>query len=165
MVFSNYNILILHSYSSDYDWTKELNMGIEEELQRTGSTYHTEYLDAKTTFSPIYIKHYQDMLAEKYKDVKFDLIISTDQEAYEFIHILGKKTFGDFYHAFVGVENINRDYLKKYPNTFGLYGDVEIRKTINQALINNKNVKNIIRNFIYNNYISNFISYSYNCFH
>jgi diguanylate cyclase (GGDEF)-like protein len=147
LVFSNYNILILHSYSSDYDWTKELNMGIEEELQRKGSTYHTEYLDAKTTFSPIYIKHYQDMLAEKYKNVNFDLIISTDQEAYEFIHIFGKKTFGDFYHAFVGVENINRDYLKKYPNTFGLYGDVEIRKTINQALINNKNVKNIISVF------------------
>jgi diguanylate cyclase (GGDEF)-like protein len=147
IVFSNINLLILHSYSSDYDWTNELNRGIEDILKDKDITYHTEYIDAKTKFSPVYIQNYQNMLETKYKNVKFDLIISTDQEAYEFIHILGKKTFGDFYHAFVGVENINREYLNKYPKTFGLYGDVEIRRTINQALINHKDIKNIISVF------------------
>lgn len=147
IIFSNFTVLILNSYSPDYDWTSEMNRGIEEMFNANKIKYHTEYMDAKSNFSALYIKHYQDLLEEKYRNQKIDAIIVTDKEAFQFIHILGEKTFGTKLIGFVGVEDISKDYISKYPNFFGIYGDVEIRKTVNQALDQHASVKNIISVF------------------
>src|SRR6056297_3249507 len=145
--FSEFNVLIINSYSPNYDWTSEMNKGIVEVFRRNNISYYNEYLDAKTNFSALYIKHFQDLMEEKYRGNNIDIIITTDKEAFEFVHVFGDKTFGEITVAFAGVESVNKEYLKKYKNYFGLYGDIEIRDTVNQALRNHKDIENIISVF------------------
>ena len=79
-------ILYVNSYHPGYTWTDQVQKGISDTLGRAyGSRLdlRVEYLDAKR-FGPglktDLAKEISDIWVKKYKDVKFDLILVSDQD-------------------------------------------------------------------------------------
>lgn len=77
-------VLVIHSYHQGYAWTDRINQGIQETLGRADCDIHVEYLDAKhfsrETVFPIMAR----LMAEKYRDAKFDIVMTSDDSALDF---------------------------------------------------------------------------------
>jgi len=102
------NILILNSYSSMFQWTMDQSHTINNELKKQKNLHiYTEYMDTKR-FKPN--QRNQDNLfsyyKNKYKDTAFDIVITTDDNAFNFAKTYKKELFSNAKFFFSGVNNI-----------------------------------------------------------
>ncbi|MBN2618249.1 MAG: hypothetical protein JXR64_08075 [Spirochaetales bacterium] len=89
------NILVIHSYSPDNKWTQELNLGITEyfsDLNQDFSLF-TEYMDSKYFFNEERMKSIAALYKEKYSNINFDGIITSDNNALTLINYYGERLF------------------------------------------------------------------------
>ncbi len=79
-------VLVLHSYEPSYQWTNDIQRGVEEGFEQTNSEVKLsiEYLDAKRVHSDGYFQNMANYLQLKYQNYKFDGIIISDDAALEF---------------------------------------------------------------------------------
>lgn len=79
-------VLVLHSYEPSYQWTNDIQNGIEEGFDQTNSEVKLsiEYLDAKRVHSDGYFQRMANYLQLKYQDYKFDGVIISDDAALQF---------------------------------------------------------------------------------
>lgn len=79
-------VLVLHSYEPSYQWTNDIQRGIEEGFDQTNSEVKLsiEYLDAKRVHSDGYFQNMANYLQLKYQNYKFDGIIISDDAALAF---------------------------------------------------------------------------------
>jgi predicted small secreted protein len=83
------NILVLNSYSPDLAWTKAQSdtiIKILKNMNIKNKHIYVEFMDTKK-FSPTRerFKNYFDYLNKKYKNISFDIIITTDDNALKFV--------------------------------------------------------------------------------
>ena len=78
-------ILILNSYHKGYKWSDDIVKGIEDKLQGNAFDISIEYMDTKRIEAPGYLEHLARMYSYKFSRDQFDLIISSDDAAYQFI--------------------------------------------------------------------------------
>ncbi|MCR9771892.1 HD domain-containing protein [Vibrio harveyi] len=79
-------VLVLHSYEPSYQWTSDIQKGIEEGFKQTNSEVKLsiEYLDAKRVHTDGYFRRMANYLKLKYKDYEFDGVIISDDAALQF---------------------------------------------------------------------------------
>ena len=79
-------VLVLHSYEPSYQWTSDIQNGIEEGFEQTNSEVKLsiEYLDAKRIHSDGYFQRMANYLQLKYQDYEFDGVIISDDAALQF---------------------------------------------------------------------------------
>ncbi len=105
------NILLLNSYHPGFTWTDQQSKSIREQLKRSGIDHkvYIEFLDTKR-FRPNKIndKNSLNYYSTKYKNIIFDLIITTDDNALNFVR-KHKKTaiFSKAKVFFCGVNNLS----------------------------------------------------------
>lgn len=105
-------ILVIHSYSQDYPWTKGQHEGFVEALKDLSPIIKTEYLDTKrVVFSPLYAKEYLKFIEYKYKKFNPQAIYITDDNALKFSLNYLRKLFPVTPIFFSGVNNFSQ--LKK----------------------------------------------------
>ncbi|WP_421918330.1 ABC transporter substrate binding protein [Marinifilum sp.] len=105
---SHKHILILNSYHNGLSWTDSILNSIKRELlPDPNCTLYIEYMDTKRYFSDEYLDLLKVYYREKYKSQKLDLIISTDNNAYEFLSANRNEVFGEVPVIFSGVNDIN----------------------------------------------------------
>jgi signal transduction histidine kinase/CheY-like chemotaxis protein len=82
------NVLIIHSYSQEYDWTKRQHQGFVSALSQdplNAPIFSTEYLDTKrVTYDNNYAQTFDNILAQKYQHYQPDLIYVSDDDAMQF---------------------------------------------------------------------------------
>lgn len=83
-----YRVLVVHSYSQEYAWTKHQHAGFIETLNihlAHPVLYSTEYLDTKRRgLTPAYEQAFMRYLGVKYQDYLPDLIYVIDDNALRF---------------------------------------------------------------------------------
>lgn len=81
------NILVIHSYHQQFEWTKKINDGIESVLATDENikNIYVEYLDFKRHQSKTLYQHYSNVFKEKYHNDSLSLVIISDNFAFEFI--------------------------------------------------------------------------------
>ena len=78
-------ILIIHSYSQDYPWTKGQHKGFTHSLKESSAVIKSEYLDTKRiAYSPFYAENYVNFIAHKYKSFNPHAVYVTDDNALKF---------------------------------------------------------------------------------
>lgn len=78
-------ILVIHSYSQDYPWTKGQHQGFVATLNRVSPIVKTEYLDTKRIqYNSNYAKTYAKFIKEKYNKFNPQAIYITDDNALKF---------------------------------------------------------------------------------
>lgn len=80
-------VLVLHSYSPEYSWTRDLQAGIVSVLQapEVQANFRMEYMDAKHHNSPRYLARLLEIYREKYLGAHFDGVILTDNHALDLV--------------------------------------------------------------------------------
>lgn len=100
-------VLILHSYSPSYQWTADLQRGIEDAVRDTEQPldFSIEYMDTKRISTQRYENELVVYLKEKYKNKRLDGIIASDDYAFDFLSRYSENLFGQVPVVAVGVNN------------------------------------------------------------
>lgn len=125
-------VLLLHSYNQGLTWTDSEDAGIRSQLdQRTEDVeVHTEYLDAKRVIAEGHETRFFEFLREKYRSTPFDVIIATDDDAYNFL-----SRYRDALSPATPVVFCGVNYLGSRPDGFtGIVEVFDIPRTLDAAL-------------------------------
>ncbi|MDQ1770969.1 sensor histidine kinase [Labilibaculum euxinus] len=112
------DILVLNSYHNGLSWTDSIVSSIKREFStKLSYSIYIEDMDTKRYFSQNYLNLLAKFYQEKYKNKKFDLIISTDNNAYDFLLEYKNQIFGSVPVLFCGL-NSTIDVPKGYSGVF-----------------------------------------------
>jgi len=130
-------ILLLNSYHQNFSWNEEIFKGLTNVLRpkETGIILHVEYMDTKrVTFNEHYAQQLRDVFEHKYKGMKLDLIMATDNNAFEFLRRYHSELFPDVPVVFCGINFYSDDLIKEHPLFTGVAENVDAKGTLWWAL-------------------------------
>ena len=114
------NILVLHSYHHGLEWTDSISEGILSVFsERNDINIVIDYLDTKRFQSEEYMRTVLTLYEIKSEKLKFDLIISSDNAAFNFLQKNSKSYFPGVPVVFCGVNNFTPQQLDEHPLFFG----------------------------------------------
>jgi PAS domain S-box-containing protein len=126
-------ILVLHSYSQGLEWTDNITMGILNTLANSEYSdilFHFEYMDTKSYFSPGYLNQLYDIFQKKFKNKHFDVIISSDDDAFNFLLERQPKLFPGTPVVFCGVNYLDPSKLRNNLLFTGIEEEYDLGGTI-----------------------------------
>ncbi len=115
-------VLILHSYYQGYKWTDDEHAGVESVLKPVigRNNIHIEYMDTKKVFGDLYSQRLYEVYKLKYNNYKFDLIITTDNNAFEFMLKYRDELFPHTPVVFCGVNYFRKNQVKGHERFTGV---------------------------------------------
>ena len=146
------NILLLHSYHSGMTWVENINKAVYETLDpnRNEYVFHTEYMDTKRHNSAQYYASLKESYRNKYANTRFDLILSTDNNAFDFLLQNRNELFGNVPVIFSGVNGFENEMLDNVDNFTGVAEYFSAKETLELILKLHPNIKNI---YVINDYL------------
>ena len=147
------HILVLHSYNKSMSWVTNIDKAIVDTLKPNQNNYilHIEYMDTKRIFAPKYLKQLKQLYKNKYKDIKLDLILSSDNNAFDFLRKNRDEIFGNIPTSFCGVNFFKDSDIDKLTNYTGATEEFDAKQTIETAIKLYPKAKNI---FVINDYLT-----------
>lgn len=141
-------ILILHSYSQEYPWTKNQHQAFISQLDLAiphGLNICTEYLDTKRKpFDSEYISSFYNYLSVKYDKYTPAIIYVTDDNALSFARERFQELFPDVPVVFSGVNDLSvKDSLDRKHFT-GVFEEKDISRNLELLDIIDTDVKDIL---------------------
>lgn len=138
-------VLVLHSYNVGLSWTEKITEGIDYQFREyyPEAEIFFEYLDSKRIEDPLFYQKTKEILQLKYKTDYFDIIISSDNSAFEFLLKYRDELFPKTPIVFCGVNNFSRKMLQGTKNITGVAEIIDINGTLNIIKTNHPSAKTI----------------------
>ncbi len=129
-------ILILHSYYEIYPWTDDIMKGIMSVLPSADDeiSIYTEYLDAQRIPKKKSWSTFETHLNAKYRGVKFNVILASDDDILDFLIPRYENMFPDTPFVFCGINNLDTGKFKKHKAFKGVSQEIDAKGTIDLAL-------------------------------
>ncbi len=139
------NVLVLNSYHHGYLWSDQIMQGIRDVLEASpyAIDLHIEYMDSKRYGTEDMQTRLRDLYAYKFQDKRFDVVIATDNDAFNFIMHHGAELFPDVPMVFCGVNDLDLAGLRG-KNVTGVMEEFDIKDTLELALRLHPKKKRII---------------------
>ena len=148
------NVLILNSYGNDsnisagnqsIDWTGQITSAIKSEFidSKENIDVKIQYLDSGYNFDEEYWQELYKVYKYKFKNTKFDVVITLDDNAFEFLRKYGDTLIPNTPVVFCGVNNFNKSMISDHPLFTGLAKSADIQSTIDIGLKLNPSTKQI----------------------
>lgn len=135
---SNKKVLVINSYHPQYKWTQELTDSVKQKLEQDISEENIfiEYLDARRFINdPDYLNELTSFFSFKFKKrYTPDLIISTDDYAFQFLLKHGQEIFNETPIVFGGVNVYKNSFLEGKNNITGIQEGHDLKKNIELIL-------------------------------
>lgn len=130
------NILILNSYSAETAWTQSIMTGIREHFADTNLDIklYVEYMDTKEFFDKPYMHTLVNLLKRKYTQLDIDLIVTSDDNAFNFVRQQRPFLFKNTPLVFCGVNYLKNAGELPGQNITGVIEDYDILGTIQMGL-------------------------------
>ena len=147
------HILLLHSYNPSMSWERNIDDAVYDVLkpQKNGYIIHREYMDTKRIFTKKYLNDLKTLYAIKYKKVHFDLILASDNNAFDFLRKNRNKLFGDVPVVFCGVNFFKDKDIQGLDKFTGVAEEFDVKDTLKVALKLKPKTKNVL---IINDYLT-----------
>ena len=114
-LFANSSILIINSYHKGYEWSDSIIKGIENTLYpHTNIDINILYMDSKRISTLEYFQNLKELYKVQLKNRKYDLVLVVDRFAFDFVVENYNELFKDELILSVGIENFDKQRLKKY---------------------------------------------------
>ena len=128
--------LLVHSYHSSMTWVEDITVGVRSVLNLDSSnTYlHTEHLDTKHVSDPAYLQQLHQLYLYKYRTVKFDVILTADDDALNFVLQNRSDLFPGVPVVFCGVSQSSSLLTSLRANVTGVFEITDEQETLNLAL-------------------------------
>ena len=110
----NKTVLILHSYYKGYRWTDDENRGIDSVLSPAlgAANIYIEYMDAKRFSGRDSLEQLPEIYRQRLTSHHFDVIVATDNNAFDFLRQYRDRLFPGTPVVFCGVNYFQEDDLK-----------------------------------------------------
>lgn len=143
---SKKQILVLNSYHQGFNWSDDVMKGIIDEFDSYDFQYEFffEYMDARRFANNILNDRLFNLYKKKYSHRQFDVIITSDDNAFNFMVEYGDSLFGNTPVVFCGVNYFRENSIAGKTNFTGVVEEVDLNKTIDFALSTHPNTKEII---------------------
>lgn len=139
-------ILILNSYHSGFEWTDDQTEGILDTISSYEKDYNvsTEYLDWKRYPSEEAMNYNYQLLKYKYDNLPLDVILCTDDVAFQFALQYRSEIFNNAPIVFSGVNSEGfHDISQGFTNYTGVIERLEPDKLFQQAKLINPTLSKI----------------------
>ena len=124
------NVLYINSYNTGYDWSDSLVSGVSSVFEQYPDVkLFIEYLDGKRLNSELYFHDFYKLLKTKYKSIKFDVVITSDNDALNFSFLYGDSLYPHIPIAYCGINNPD-DYQIENSRYYGILECVNPEKSI-----------------------------------
>jgi len=130
-------VLVLHSYHAGLKWTDDIMEGIREVFSRqpVPPDVYVEYMDSKRNESVEYVDELlDDFLSRKFRGMRFDLLLLSDNNALDFARRHRKGLFEGVPIVFCGINNFHPSLIEGMEPITGVAEIPEIGKTVDIAL-------------------------------
>ncbi len=130
------SILVLHSYHKGQHWNDEITKGIESVFKKNGQNIELifEYMDTKRIYGSSYLEILYQLFNYKYRNKKIDVIISSDDHAFNFLLKNSNTLFPEIPIVFCGVNRFDEVSLVGRKWFTGVVESTDLEKTIEIAL-------------------------------
>ena len=138
-------ILILHSYHQGFDWTDSITKGVQSVLEKSDLRYelYFEHMDVKRHKAAEVYPYLEELFRYRYINVRFDVIILSDDFALDFVIERRNKLFPSVPIVFCGINNYEPNKFEGVKNITGVAEDVDFKGTIDLALKLHPETKNV----------------------
>ena len=124
-----HHVLYVNSYALGYYWTDSLISGIQKSFSsRPDIRLYTEFLDGKR-FGQAHFDQLYKLFKQKYRTIRFDAVITTDNDALDFIMMYGDSLAPGVPRIFGGINNPG-DYSFKDRAFYGILDAVDLKEEI-----------------------------------
>jgi len=126
----------LNSYHEGYTWSDDIVKGIKSGLTSGEDIIdiQIEYMDTQRVTDPEYLTSLKTLYSYKFRDSHFDVILSSDDTAFDFLLLYGQELFPDIPIVFCGVNHFEESRIKRKSQITGIVEGYDIKDTINTAL-------------------------------
>ncbi|AXX93792.1 sensor histidine kinase [Arcobacter ellisii] len=154
LLFFNYlfasskEVLLIHSYHKGYIWTDDISKTIEKNFKPLKDVELTTiYMDTKRIDTPEYLSNLVKLYKQQFENRKFDLIIISDNNAFDFIIKYHEYLFKDVPVVFCGINNFDKVLLHENDMKdimTGVAEEVDVEKNIELISKLHPNLKNLL---------------------
>lgn len=154
LLFFNYlfasskEVLLIHSYHKGYIWTDDISKTIEKNFKPLKDVELTTiYMDTKRIDTPEYITNLAKLYKQQFEDRKFELIIISDNNAFDFMIKYHEYLFKDVPVVFCGINNFDKVLLHENDMKdimTGVAEEVDVEKNIELISKLHPNLKNLL---------------------
>ncbi|MBN1487748.1 MAG: PAS domain S-box protein [Anaerolineae bacterium] len=139
------HVLLLHSYHQGMAWADDITMGIESvlNLEDTQTELTIEYMDTKRLFDAEHYENLHRLYKYKFSPDTFDIIITADDNALDFILQYRDELFPGVPVIFRAVNRYSDDRLLGQSGITGILEQTEHLKTVNMALQLHPEIQNV----------------------
>jgi len=117
----NKKILVVNSYHPGYAWSDDIMLGIGDVFDsQKNIDLIIEYLDTKRHFTKSYFRQVEELFRHKYKSANIDLVITSDDNALDFILGIRKELFPGIPLVFCGIDHIKHERIASHEPIFGI---------------------------------------------
>lgn len=126
------DVLLLHSYHKGYIWSDDISKTIEKTFSKHSDIeLTTVYMDTKRIADPIYLDELARLYKKQFEGREYDLILVSDNNAFDFVIRYHDFLFKDLPVLFCGVNNFDKalldeNYMTKYMS--GIVEEVNTEK-------------------------------------
>ena len=138
------HVLVLNSYHHGLSWTGSIVEGIESGLGGdSGLELHIEYMDTKRLYDEVYLQKLYEVYKYKYSQVRFEVVIVSDNNAFEFLRQHHDELFPGAPVVFCGINNFSDAMVEGYDLFTGVVEVTDIESTLEIALQLHPNVAQV----------------------
>jgi len=129
-------VLVLHSYHVGFKWTDEMTQGITAALRDEAKAVQIryEYMDTKRVSDPAYFRLLYETYRHKYRTSRFDVIVATDNDAFDFLKQYRDDLFPAAPVIFCGVNYFKPAMVQGRKLITGVNEAADIKATLDLAL-------------------------------
>jgi two-component system cell cycle sensor histidine kinase/response regulator CckA len=130
------NVLILNSYHQGYKWTNDEIKGIITALDpaKKNLNIYIEYMGTKWVSDDQYFEQLSLTMKHKFRNVRFDVIVLSDNDALNFMIKYRDDIFGKVPTVFCGVNYFTDNDLKGQPLYTGINETADVKGSLEIAM-------------------------------
>jgi len=129
------HVLVLNSYHQGLSWTDSIVGGIVSVLgEDSDLELHIEYMDTKRLYDEGYLQKLYEVYEYKYSQMQFEVVIVTDNNAFEFVRQHYDELFPGAPVVFCGINDFRDSMLTGYDLFTGVVEVTDIESTLEIAL-------------------------------
>lgn len=129
-------ILFINSYHRGYSWSDGIEDGLRERLEASGRKIELsiEYLDSRRFAYGTQIEPLAQAMEAKYANYRPDLIVVSDNAAFDFVIRYRERLFSGLPIVFCGFNNFRPEVIAGISNITGVNEEISIEDAVAMAL-------------------------------
>ena len=138
-------VLVLNSYHETYHWTDRIMAGVKSVFEpQTNVELYIDYMDTKRSSDEVHFQLLRDLYAHKYALIQFDAIVSSDDNALNFLLKYRDVLFPGVPVFFCGINDFHPDLIAGKQLFSGVYETYDVAGTFDLMLQVHPQTKTIV---------------------